>query len=161
MTKLGWPPQTRSAHLVQYVHMKTEVNWNTWRQVIKKASHPWSQSYLAMPELEIYRSLNNIVPFNVVSLQNIDGKRRKKKKSQPDRYVELAHSRHGCMGFLWAPQLLPHPSNIQERWTGLSTSSWSECVFECECVHTRTRTHPTGRASCLGLVPTSHPKLPG
>lgn len=68
MTKLGWPPQTRSGHLAQYVHMKIEVNWNTWRQVIKKASHPWSQSYLAMPELGIHRSLNNIVPFNVVSL---------------------------------------------------------------------------------------------
>lgn len=163
MTKLGWPPQTRSGHLAQYVHMKIEVNWNTWRQVIKKSSHPWSQSYLAMPELGIHRSLNNIVPFNVVSLQNWwERKEEEKKKTSPSRTATW--SWHTLAMSAWVFSGHPSYSHIPTTYKrgeqdclhrpGLS-------VFECECAHTRTRTHPEGRASCLGLVPTSHPKLPG
>lgn len=86
--------------------------------MIKKASHPWSQSYLAMPELEIYRSLNNIVPFNVVSLQNIDGKGKKKKKKKkvpagPLRVGTLSPCLHGfSLGTPVAPTSQQHTREV-------------------------------------------------
>lgn len=73
---------------------------------------------------------------------------KKKSRSQPDHYVELAHSRHVCMGFLRAPQLLPHPSNIQVRRTAcLHGPGLSVCLSVSECVHTHACTR-TLRGGC-------------